>query len=170
MLTLRLATSSDIPLIHNLAEVVFRHTYRTILTPEQIDYMMDWMYSEESLHRQMEQEGHVYYLGFDDDEPTGYVSVQPQGADADGTSVWHLQKIYVLPSRQNSGLGRQLFARALAHVKEQSGSPSRVELNVNRANPAVTFYEHMGMHRQSQGDFPIGNGYYMNDYIMAIDL
>lgn len=170
MSSLRIATIADIPLIHRLADIAFRHTYRTILSPEQMDYMMEWMYSEESLHRQMEQEGHVYYIGLSDGEPVGYVSVQPQGMDADSTPVWHLQKLYVLPGQQGNGLGKLLFVRALDHVREQSGSPSRVELNVNRANPAVTFYEHMGMQRLRQGDFPIGNGYYMNDYIMGINL
>lgn len=45
----------------------------------------------------------------------------------------------------------------------------RVELNVNRKNPALSFYRHMGMTIASSGDFDIGNGYFMNDYIMAID-
>ena len=45
-----------------------------------------------------------------------------------------------------------------------------MELNVNRNNPAVAFYEKMGMHKASQGDFHIGNGYYMNDYIMAMEI
>ena len=30
--------------------------------------------------------------------------------------------------------------------------------------------KHMGMHKASQGDFPIGNGYYMNDYIMTLEV
>lgn len=168
--TLRRATTDDIALIHNLADVVFRHTYRNILTPAQTDYMMEWMYSKESLHRQLEQDGHAYYIGSIDDEPVGYVSVQPQEADDDGTPVWHLQKLYVLPGLQKSGIGRRLFDCALDHVRTQSGSPSRVELNVNRDNPAVTFYEHMGMRKLRQGDFPIGNDYYMNDYIMGIEI
>ena len=35
---------------------------------------------------------------------------------------------------------------------------------------AVDFYEHMGMHKDRTGDFPIGNGFYMNDYIMAKEI
>ena len=42
-----------IMLIHDMAEVVFRHTYRDILSAEQMEYMMDWMYSSSSLERQM---------------------------------------------------------------------------------------------------------------------
>jgi len=28
----------------------------------------------------------------------------------------------------------------------------------------------MGMQKDRQGDFPIGNGFYMNDYIMAMNV
>ena len=42
--------------------------------------------------------------------------------------------------------------------------------NVNRNNKAVGFYEHMGMKKSREGDFPIGNGYYMNDYIMQLKI
>lgn len=45
-----------------------------------------------------------------------------------------------------------------------------LELNVNRNNKALHFYEHMGMKKLREGDFPIGNGYYMNDYIMGKEI
>ena len=45
-----------------------------------------------------------------------------------------------------------------------------MELNVNRHNPALGFYEHMGMSKAREGDFDIGNGFYMNDYIMGITI
>ena len=48
--------------------------------------------------------------------------------------------------------------------------PCVMELNVNRNNKALRFYERMGMHKDREGDFPIGNGFYMNDYIMAITI
>ena len=44
------------------------------------------------------------------------------------------------------------------------------ELNVNRSNRAVRFYEKMGMRKLREGDFPIGDGYYMNDYIMGLEI
>ena len=48
---------------------------------------------------------------------------------------------------------------------------SNQEVTVNEQNPeAKGFYEHMGFSVARSGDFPIGNGYYMNDYIMAIKL
>ena len=45
-----------------------------------------------------------------------------------------------------------------------------MELNVNRRNRALHFYERMGMCRLREGDFPIGDGYYMNDYIMGLEI
>ena len=43
-------------------------------------------------------------------------------------------------------------------------------LNVNRHNRALHFYERMGMRKLREGDFPIGGGYWMNDYIMGLEI
>ena len=163
MVEIRMAAREDLATIHNMADVVFRETYRTILSPEQMDYMMDWMYSLTSLERQL-QEGHVYYIAWDGDKPQGYVSVQKERE-----GLYHLQKIYVMPSAQKTGLGRLLMERALKHVKDEAGHAA-VELNVNRENPALGFYKHVGFKIVRQGDFPIGRGFYMNDYIMGIEV
>lgn len=165
---IRRASQDDLLTIREMAQVVFRHTYRDILSDEQMEYMMDWMYSIRSLETQLSQ-GHTYYIAFCDEKPCGYVSVQPEGPDSDGVMVWHLQKIYVMPSEQGRGLGRLLFETAVGHVcADRSAGEIRMELNVNRSNPAVGFYEHLGMKRLRQGDFHIGGGFYMNDYIMGM--
>ena len=165
MITTRKATTADISLINELATEAFPYTYREILTPEQIDYMMDWMYSPESLRRQMEEEGHHYYLIYKDGQAAGYVSIQQEGDD-----LFHLQKIYVLPAFWKDGLGRRLFEVAVNAIRDLHPTPCRMELNVNRHNPARGFYEHMGVQKVHEGDFPIGNGFYMNDYIMGMDI
>lgn len=165
ILTIRKADTADCRLIHELAWQVFPQTYRNILTREQIDYMMEWMYSLANIRKQMTEEGHVYLLAYADLEPAGYVSVQPEGDD-----LYHLQKIYVLPRFQKTHCGSFLFRQAIDYIKQQHPAPCRMELNVNRYNPALGFYEHMGMRKVREGDFPIGNGYYMNDYIMGLDI
>lgn len=194
------ASGEDIMCIHDMAQVVFRHTYREILSPEQMEYMMDWMYSPANLQKQLD-EGHVYYIAYRDGKACGYVSVQPEGIADDGRLLFHLQKIYVLPSEQGHGLGRALFDRAVAHVRESvhgrevahvqesvhvrestggfeavgrhdasERCKARIELNVNRNNPSIGFYHHLGLRILRQGDFHIGNGFYMNDYIMGLEL
>lgn len=167
MYQIRQATLQDIPLIHAMANVAFTATYRDILSAGQLEYMLDWMYSPESLHKQMAEEGHVYYIAEKEGVPAGYVSIQPEAEN-----VYHLQKIYVLPVFQGSGLGKLLFAKAMEAIRGQHPNGScEMRLNVNRENEkALRFYEHMGMHKLTEGDFPIGNGYFMSDYIMCMDL
>lgn len=165
MLTIRQAEQNDCQLIHQMAQVVFPVTYRAILSPEQIEYMMEWMYSVANIRKQMQEEGHVYFIAFKEDKPCGYLSVEQQEAD-----LFHLQKIYVLPEFQGCHVGNFLFWEALEYIKKVHPSPCLMELNVNRDNQAVGFYKRMGMRILRQGDFEIGNGYYMNDYIMGIDV
>lgn len=169
MLQIRPATYDDIPLIRKNADEVFRKTYSEILTPEQMEYMIDWMYSEDSLRSQIGTPGKAFFLAEDGEYFGGYVSVEVQGKTDDGTPLYHLQKIYVMPQFQGTGLGKQLFEHVMAYLHTVGGTPFRVELNVNRNNKAIGFYERMGMFRDREGDFPIGHGFYMNDYIYAIE-
>ncbi len=162
---IRRATVDDIDTIRAVADVAFRATYAAILSTEQTEYMIDMMYSPKSLHRQMEVERQTFYLAVDNGRTIGYVSIERQGE-----RVFHLQKIYLLPEYQGRRIGERLFGRACRHVKELCSGPCTMELNVNRHNRAIGFYERMGMRKVREGDFPIGNGYCMNDYIMAIEL
>ena len=156
--------------VHDMAEIVFRHTYRDILSAEQMDYMMDWMYSPSNLRKQID-EGHVYFIAFRNEIPCGYVSVQQEETAGNGRQMFHLHKIYVLPEEQCAGIGRMLFDSVLEYINAvTSGGPASIELNVNRKNPAIGFYLHLGFKILRQGDFHIGNGFYMNDYIMGIDV
>ena len=107
----------------------------------------------------------IWFIASSDGEPCGYVSVERQGED-----LFHLQKIYVLPRFQGLGAGEFLFRRAVEYIRSVHPGPCMMELNVNRRNRALHFYERMGMRRLREGDFPIGDGYYMNDYIMGLEI
>ncbi len=164
MTRIRKCNLKDCNLLHKTAWSVFPETYQELLTPQQIQFMMDWMYSPVNIAIQM-QEGHVYFLLYEEDEVCGYVSVQRETEN-----LFHLQKIYVLPGCQGKGYGELLFRHAIQYIKEVHPSPCIMELNVNRQNPAVQFYQRMGMTIDREGDFPIGKGFYMNDYIMKLEL
>ena len=170
-LLIRRASPDDIPLIRSLADVAFRDTYAEILSEGQMDYMMEWMYSEDSLQRQMGREGHVYFILEKDGMPCAYASVQPRGLQDDGAYLFELQKIYILPDFKGQGFGRMLYGHICSFVRRAaSGWPCRIELHVNRYNRAVDFYKHLGLVILREGDFPIGHGYFMNDYIMGTTL
>ena len=165
MLTIRQASETDCPLIRRMAEEAFPATYREILTPAQLDYMMEWMYSDASLREQF-RAGHVWFIASSDGEPCGYLSVERQGE-----TLFHLQKIYVLPGFQGLHIGSFLFRHAISYIRSIHPEPCLMRLNVNRDNTrAVEFYQRMGMRTLERGDFHIGHGYYMTDYIMGLDI
>ena len=166
MFTVRKAHINDAGLIQQLASQVWKHTYGNILSPQQLDYMFEMMYSIPSLHQQMGPDKHQYFIAYNDNKPCGYISIEQENKQ-----LFHLQKIYVLPDAQGSGAGRFLMETAFNYIKSLCPHPPcTIELNVNRSNKAKQFYEHMGYKVVRSGDFPIGNGYYMNDYIMSITI
>ena len=57
MITIEKADTRDYRDIQAVARVAFPATYAEILTEGQLAYMMEWMYSTESLLRQMQEEG-----------------------------------------------------------------------------------------------------------------
>ena len=160
----KLAQKEDCPIIRETASQIWEPTYRELLPPDQLDFMFNWMYSVESLENQME-EGHTFFLFYIGDVPMGYVSVVKE---KDHENRYHLQKIYLNPSLQGKGMGRVLLDKAIEYVHEIAPEASEIALNVNRYNEkAVNFYRRNGFEVEFEGDFHIGHGYYMTDYIMV---
>lgn len=157
------ATLADIPTIVALAEATWEPTYRFILSKEQIEYMYRVIYTPASLQRQMTEQGHCFLLLHAEGAPGGFASYSAK----EPAHTFHLNKIYVLPSHQGRGFGQQLL-RAVETAVRQAGGHA-LELNVNRHNPALAFYEHLGFRRRREEDIPIGP-YWMNDYVMRKEL
>ena len=153
----------DILSIRNLAQVTFPATYSSIISAEQIDFMMDMMYSETVLRRELEG-GITYLMLLTDGTPAGFVSFGKQ----DDKGLFHLHKIYLLPDFQGLGYGREMFLEAEKEMRKQGARA--FELYVNRHNKALDFYKKMGMRIDRSGDFDIGGGFYMNDFIMRKEL
>ncbi len=156
---IRKASLSDIPLIRKLSLLVWPQTYSSIISQEQINYMLEMMYSETSLSKQMTEEGCTFLIVYENENPVGYASY---AYEADG--IWKLQKLYVLPDQQGKGTGKLLVNQILESIKPL-GAKS-LQLQVNRINKAKEFYEKLGFNIITTADFDIGNGYFMNDYVM----
>jgi GNAT superfamily N-acetyltransferase len=158
------ATAKDIIIIQSLIQLIWKPTYRHILSDAQMDYMLEMMYSTKVLEEQF-GEGHIFLLIQLGDKPIGFAGYQ-NNYKQDG--ICKLHKIYVLPDMQGMQLGRKLFEA----VKEQAieAFQQQLILNVNRYNKAAEFYKKLGMEIAEEVDVEIGNGYFMNDYVMSIDL
>jgi ribosomal protein S18 acetylase RimI-like enzyme len=73
-----------------------------------------------------------------------------------------------MANQQGKRLGSTMINYVINDIKA-SGACS-LELNVNRNNPARLFYEKIGFKIAYEEDIDIGQGYYMNDYVMRIAL
>ena len=156
------ATIDDCALINSVASKIWAPTYEKLMSAEQLNYMFDMMYSLSNLKKAMTEGGQTFLIFYEDDEPVGYVSYEVLGMHN-----FYLQKIYLLPSRQGKGNGRQMLESLLEYLKQLDPDAVKLGLNVNRDNQkAIDFYRRNGFEIVSRRDHPIGHGYYMNDYIL----
>ena len=154
-------TESAVPFIRELSLRVWPQTYASIITAKQIDYMMNMIYSEDSLRNQIVNLGHQFITAYEGSEPMGFASYSPKVGDE---STCRLHKIYVMPEAQGKGVGKLMVDFILAEMDTMGAD--KLELNVNRHNPARSFYERLGFSIVLEEDIDIGNGYFMNDYVM----
>ena len=150
--------------IRQIADQTWPETFKHILSPDQIKYMLEMMYSEQSIRKQVNEQGHVFVLAQLNNEYLGYTSYQTNYA----SKITKLHKIYVLPQKQGLGIGAALMQWVEKKTKE--AGDCHLRLNVNRDNKAVRFYEKNGFSVIAEEDIPIGNGYFMNDYVMQKEL
>ncbi|MGL5318602.1 MAG: GNAT family N-acetyltransferase [Bacteroidales bacterium] len=164
-MTFEKISENNVMEIRQLAEKIFPQTYRGIISEEQIAFMMEMMYSEESLRRQILVEKQAIQLVRVDEEACGYFSLQPITE-----SLVVLQKLYLLPALQGKGYGKAMLEAAVAYVQQEFPQTDSLQLYVNRANRAKDFYEHAGFCVVDTRDHAIGNGFFMNDYRMELRL
>lgn len=163
MLSVTKATAADIPLIRELTFNIWPQTYSSIISKEQIDYMLEMMYNPAVLQKQIEEDGCTFIIVHDDAEPVAfasYVETEP--------AIWKLNKIYILSSQQGKGTGRFIISYIADEIKAKGAKA--LQLQVNRDNKAKDFYEKLGFKIIKTADFDIGNGYFMNDYVMELEL
>lgn len=162
----RKATTDDCSLINSIASQIWALTYSHLMSQGQLDYMFEMMYSPENLRRAMTEGGQQFLIFSHEGCDVGYVSYETL-ADHD----FYLQKIYLLPSLHGNGSGRRMLELLLEHLREVDPSARRLGLNVNRQNiKAVCFYLRNGFEIMSRRDKHIGEGYYMNDYVLEREI
>ena len=158
---IRKATEENITAITELAEKIWWPTYRNIISEEQISFMLKDMYSEESLKKQLVS-GVDFILAEKENLAVafaGFSLIEPE--------VYKLHKLYVLPSEQGNGTGKNLIEYITDLAREQGGNI--LELNVNRGNSASEFYKKVGFEIYRTVDISYHH-FILNDYIMRKNL
>jgi diamine N-acetyltransferase len=161
-LSIRKATLPDISVIQDIAYKTWPLAYGGILSPAQLGYMLELIYSTPAITAQMYQ-GHDYYIAESNGAAVGFCDVGPLKE-----RTYKLHKLYVLPASQETGAGKALLNLTMDTVR-RAGADTLI-LNVNRHNKAKSFYEKMGFTVTHEEDIDIGDGYFMNDYVMSKSL
>nr|WP_315223836.1 GNAT family N-acetyltransferase [uncultured Flavobacterium sp.] len=161
MITILEASLNDITTIQNIAYTTWTITYDQILSKEQLDYMLDLMYSDEALTIQFRKKKQLFYLILDDETPLGFIGIEHHYNDQ---LVTRIHKIYLLPEAQGKGIGKKVMDEIAKMALENNSTA--LSLNVNRYNTSLTFYKKIGFEVIEELDIEIGNGYLMEDYVM----
>lgn len=154
------ANESDIPTINFIAKEVWPVAYKNVIPQEQIAFMLEWMYSPGSLHKQMIEERCNFFILLDDERPMGFASYSKISP-----SIFKLHKLYIITTSQKRGYGKRLLDVVFNEVQAAGGGD--IQLQVNKKNPAINFYKKIGFEILKEDVFDIGHGFVMDDYIMT---
>lgn len=164
MISLRKAKVQDLPVIQSIGTITYGPTYIHLLGLEQVDYMLDKFYSIIALRTQL-MEGHLFLIADEEGKDLAFISYSVHEGER---TVVKIHKLYVLPEAHGKGLGKFLMNEV--RDKALDVQAKALQLNVNRHNKAKDFYEKAGFKIIETVDIEIGNGFYMNDYIMELPL
>ncbi len=154
----------SIPLIQHIAKITWTIAYKEIITNEQLEYMLEKMYSTDSLQHQIQVQEHQFILANFENKSVGFASFNFKQTIP--RKIVKLHKIYVDPSQQGKGIGKSMLRFIMNEISLEE--VNYLELNVNRQNTAVGFYKKLGFNIVAEEDISIGNGFFMNDYVMQI--
>jgi diamine N-acetyltransferase len=163
MISIRKADKTDIPAIQQLAIPTWTVTYKDILPEAQLAYMLQQFFHEAALKQQLD-DGYQYIVAFNELAPIGFASY----SNTNNNSTYKLNRLYILPDQQGKGTGKLLLGYVINDIKSKNAT--HLQLNVNRYNKALHFYQKHGFEIIKEEDIDIGNGFFMNDYVMMRDI
>lgn len=164
-MTIQKATENDVALIQELAEKSWRANYPGILSDEQIDYMLDLMYSAKEIKSQFQNPNYHYYLILNEENlEVGIMGFE----NSYEPEITKLHRIYLLKETKGKGFGK--FALEFLKTQVKKLGDNRIILNVNKDNRAVEFYKSQGFITYQEDIFDIGKGFVMDDYLMEFKI
>jgi diamine N-acetyltransferase len=140
---------NDAAEIHELLKTVWSDTYRGLF-PERVilDAERSW-HSTETLQRQMKS-ATVLFAGY---REGGRILGMIRAAMADAETL-RIFQLYVLPSEQGKGIGREL----MGYARESHPTAKRLVLNVAKGNDrAISFYAKYGFAFRKESSLKLGD-------------
>ncbi|MCM1059059.1 MAG: GNAT family N-acetyltransferase [Eubacterium sp.] len=157
-------TDTQIEAAAALADEIWHEFFPSVLSAEQIDYMVEKFQSAKAMREQIGSEGYRYFLLFDKGTKVGYTAVKPGD---DGRLF--LSKLYIKKEHRGKGFATEVFEFLKKYCRENG--LAAVWLTVNKHNTgAISVYEKRGFRRIGEGVTDIGNGFVMDDFYFQLDV
>ena len=156
----KVETDSQIDSVAKLAREIWEQHFTPIIGVAQVEYMLNKFQSKKAIASQIGK-GWEYHIVTREMEYVGYIGLVPNVL---GRKML-LSKIYVKNCAQGNGVGNQM----LDFVEEKSKSRgfNMVWLTVNRFNNStVEWYIRHGFITVNEVKKDIGDGFFMDDFIM----
>ena len=155
-----LCSPAELQIIRDIAADVWPKTFAAILSGTQIHYMMQMMYAPQVMEKELADGYHFLIINIDN-IPSGYFSWSK--TTSPGTAKLH--KLYLMQKFHKQGIGSAMLAKAESEIG--NAGFSRIRLNVNKHNlPAIKAYQRNGFTTVEKVKIDIGQGFYMDDFVM----
>lgn len=151
----------EIKQMSEMATDILRDYYDPIIGKEQNDYMLKMFQSEEAIRNQLSHGYRYYFVRDDNGKDLGFVAFYPR------ENALYLSKFYLYKDQRGKGYARSILEFLKAQAKELD--LGRIELNVNRNNDTRFIYEKLGFTVAREEKNDIGSGFYMDDYVYALE-
>ena len=167
LITITKLLDADLEALRKVSRDIWFTHYPTILSHEQIEYMLDKMYGIGVIENEIYNQGIFYDKVLHNSKLVGYVSYGSEIMD--NISYLKLYKCYLLPSLHGFGYGQKM----LFHIyqKAQAMKLEKIILNVNKRNQkGIKAYSRFGFEIIDSQVKDFGNGFVLDDYIMGYEV
>lgn len=150
---------SDIERVRAIAAHTWKDTYSSFIPEDIQDKTLKEAYSQETMDKRFNSS--ITLVAESNEEIMGYAFFS---GNLTSKEVF-LESLYVHPSHQGKGVGKQLYLTGLKKFEK----PTSISLTVYKGNPNISFYEKQGFNaiKENKGDF---NGHPVVFILMKRDL
>lgn len=151
---------NDIQAVARLAETIWREYFTSVISDEQISYMLQRSQSPGAITRQINSKNYHYFFISPYLDPVGYVAVVPKKESL------FVSKLFVGMRYRGKGYGESVLHEL--ETIARGVHKLRITLRVNKNNnDSIAFFHKHGYKQVGNECTDIGNGFVMDDILMA---
>jgi diamine N-acetyltransferase len=152
---------ADFETVAALARTIWLAHYTSIISKEQIEYMLEGRFTAANLARYLDAPDRWMHVLRVDGNVVGYSSHALTGTPRE----MKLEQLYLLPALHGRGLGKLMMNRIESHARELGCDTLMLQVN-KRNTTAASIYFAAGFTVREEVVIDIGNGYVMDDFIL----